>query len=102
MSQLPYDIIQKILLYRPVHPVAHLIHKLNKQIDQSFCRCRTKTCRQNDLRSIYKQNMENNGKWNFHAIVLQDLKWYLLDRYSKSNSTMIFDRTDKVLHSYTF
>lgn len=102
MSNLPYDIIQKILLYRPIHPVAQLIHKLNKQIDQSFCRCCKQTCRQNDLRSIYRKNMEYNGEWNFHAIVLQDLKWYLLDRYTKTDTKMILDRTDKVLHSYAF
>jgi hypothetical protein len=82
--ELPFELISKILLYRPRHPTAKLIHDVHNDVKSRL--------RANP--AVLKMYMESK-RWNFHHIVLQDLRqYYICMRLTKP---LLLDRTFVVM-----
>lgn len=88
MMELPLELVSKILLFRPRHPTAKLIHDVYEDV---MYRLRANPC-------VFKMYLESK-RWNFHHIVLQDLRqYYICMRLTKP---LVLDRTFVVMSSYT-
>ena len=82
----PLELVSKILLYRPRHPTATLIHDVHEDV---MARLRSNPC-------VLKMFMESE-RWNFHHIVLQDLRqYYICMRLTKP---LVLDRTFAVMEN---